>query len=111
MPLIIAVVVLFVSGCASSPYLDVRMAYQIDRMSDWTLQPEREWVEDRTMSMALQVGTEWTDETQTATTGTPVYPMHPQILKFMPDVGDPPVPATVLADVSLGMGQAPRRFI
>ena len=55
-----------------------------------------------------QVGTEWTDETQIATTGTPVYPMHPQILKFMPDVDD--LPATVVTDVNVGMGQSLRRF-
>ena len=56
-----------------------------------------------------QVGTEWTDETQTATTGTPVYPMHPQILKFMPDVDG--LPATVVTDVNVGFGQSLRRFV
>lgn len=56
-----------------------------------------------------QFGTQWTDETQTATTGTPTYPIPTaQLLKFMPDVGGSP--ATVLADVNLLFGQSPRRF-
>jgi len=43
-------------------------------------------------------------------TGTPTYPLHPQLIKFMPDVGEPPVPATELADVNLLQGQPPRYF-
>ena len=44
-------------------------------------------------------------------TGTPTYPLHPQLINFMPDVGDPPVPATELTDVNLLQGQPPRSFI
>ena len=43
-------------------------------------------------------------------TGTPTYPLHPRLIDFMPDVGDPPVPATELADVNLLFGQPPRYF-
>jgi len=43
-------------------------------------------------------------------TGTPTYPLHPRLLDFMPDVGDPPAPATELADVNLLMGQPPRYY-
>jgi len=42
-------------------------------------------------------------------TGTPIYPMHPQILKFMPDVDG--LPATVVTDVNLGQGQVHRNFL
>lgn len=43
-------------------------------------------------------------------TGTPTYPLHPRLIDFMPDVGEPPVPATELADVNLLMGQPPRYY-
>jgi len=53
------------------------------------------------------------EEYISGSTGTPTYPLlaKTQFLKFMPDVGDPPVTATELANVNLGMGQAPRLFI
>lgn len=49
-----------------------------------------------------QFGTQWTDETQTETMGTPTYPIAAQALDFMPD--------EVLADVNLLQGQKPRRW-
>ena len=57
--------------------------------------------------------------------GTPVYPLHSRILKFMPDViiydiNDNDTlampeevsrtPATVPSDINLGLGQTPRQF-
>lgn len=41
-------------------------------------------------------------------TGTPVYPLHPQYMKIMPDVDGQP--AVVPVDVSLVCGYAPRRW-
>jgi hypothetical protein len=48
-------------------------------------------------------------------TQIPGYPPHPQLLKFMPDVWNGDLPPTysaptVLTDVNLLMGQAPRDF-
>lgn len=64
-----------------------------------------------------QVGTQWVDENDNSlgTTGTPLYPVHPQALQFMPDVWDPLnevyVAPTVLTDVNLLQGQSSRRFV
>ena len=56
-----------------------------------------------------QVGTQW-NEDQTDITGAPTYTIPTtQLLKFMPDVEG--LPATVLADVNLSLGQSPRRFV
>jgi hypothetical protein len=57
-----------------------------------------------------QVGTQWVDpeDHSQGTTGTPLYPIHPQLIQFMPDVGG--APATELADVNLVQGQSPRQF-
>jgi len=44
-------------------------------------------------------------------TGTATYPLHARLIDFMPDVGEPPLPATELADVNLLMGQPPRNYI
>lgn len=41
--------------------------------------------------------------------GTPVYPLHPQYMKIMPDVDGQP--AIVPIDVCLLSGQAPRRWV
>ncbi len=52
-----------------------------------------------------QVGTQFTyDENGTVTgiSGTPIYPLHPKLIEFMPD--------GVLADVNLSAGQTPRQF-
>lgn len=66
-----------------------------------------------------QIGTQWVDENDHSlgTTGTPLYPVHPQVVKFMPDVWDMTdpenpvaVPATQPTDVNLLQGQAQRRF-
>lgn len=43
-------------------------------------------------------------------TGVPLYPLYGQLLRYMPDVGDPPVAATELTDVNLLAGQAKRYF-
>ena len=49
------------------------------------------------------------EEYVSGSTGTPTYPLHPQLLQFMPDVDG--LPATVLADVNLLQGQPPRSFV
>ena len=69
-----------------------------------------------------QVGTQWEivdDERTGNTIGTPTYPIHPQLLKFMPDIIErdedgnviSTTPAAVLTDVNLIQGQDPRRFV
>ncbi len=51
---------LLLTGCASTPYVEVRMAGQIDGMSDWVLQPDRDWTpEESETRLHLQVGVEW----------------------------------------------------
>lgn len=66
-----------------------------------------------------QAGTQWVDpdDHSQGTTGTPLYPIHAQLLNFMPDVWDGVdpeipvyIPATVLTDVNLIQGQTERRF-
>ena len=58
----------------------------------------------------------WNGEQVMNSAGTqPLFPLHTTILEYMPDVwngDDPPTysPATSLADVNLGMGQATRNF-
>lgn len=53
-------VLLLLSGCASSPYVEVRFAEQINGMSDWVLQPEREWTAPESQTrLHLQAGLEW----------------------------------------------------
>ncbi len=51
---------LLFTGCASTPYVDMRVAIQVDRMSDWVLQPERDWTPDKSQErINLQVGLDW----------------------------------------------------
>ena len=49
-------------------------------------------------------------ETGAFTYEPPVYPQYVDLLAYMPDVGDPPQPATELADVNLLLGQVPREL-
>ena len=56
-----------------------------------------------------QIGTQW-NEDQTATTGTPTYPLHPRAIELMPDVDDIGTRPTEVSDVNLLFGQAPRRL-
>lgn len=44
-------------------------------------------------------------------TGTPLYLQAANLVQKMPDVGDPPAPATELTDVNLGMGHPKRYFV
>ena len=46
----------------------------------------------------------------TGVTGDPTYSQYGNLLRYMPDVGDPPVAATEVTDVNLVAGQAPRDF-
>ena len=68
-----------------------------------------------------QVGTEFTfdaDGTVTGTSGTPIFNLHTRILEFIPDIVTFDVDGnetsrtrpTVLSDVNLALGQAPRIF-
>jgi hypothetical protein len=43
-------------------------------------------------------------------TGTPTYPIHPQLIELMPDVDDVGTRPTELSDVNLMAGQPPREF-
>ena len=43
-------------------------------------------------------------------TGTPTYPLHPQLIELMPDVDDVGTRPTELSDVCLMAGQPPREF-
>lgn len=66
-------VVAFLSGCAASPYVEARFAYQVDPWSDWVLQPERDWIcsvteqGDRNceneVRLHVQAGMEWSNRT------------------------------------------------
>ncbi len=58
LPLILVALVLL-SGCASSPFIEGRLAGQINSWSDWVLQPEREWVSDEPVALHLIMGLEW----------------------------------------------------
>lgn len=70
-----------------------------------------------------QVGTQWEldiDGERTGNTvGTPLYPIHSKLIDFMPDIIEhdsdgnviSTTPATVVTDVNLLQGQAPRKFI
>jgi len=57
-----------------------------------------------------QVGTDWTDETQTATIGTPTYPIPASLIDFMPDIDEAGTRPTSLSDINLVMGQSARIF-
>ena len=48
--------------------------------------------------------------TETSTTGTPVYPLHPRLLDFMQDLDDQGTRPSNPTDVNLLFGQSPRRF-
>lgn len=75
---------------------------------DYQPDPELPDFDDR---FVLRITGDVEEEYISGYTGTPVYPIPTvQLLKFMPDVGEPPVPATELSDVNLGQGQAPRVF-
>jgi len=53
---------ILLSGCASSPYLEMKFVHQVDRMSDWVLQPERPWTPKEAETRThLTVGLEWKD--------------------------------------------------
>ena len=56
-----------------------------------------------------QVGTQWQTDEHISTVGTPVYPLDPRLIEFMPDNPDGSRP-TVPSDVNLVFGQAHRRF-
>lgn len=69
----------------------------------------REFINDPTFNPPTVVVQETSSEI-TGTTGNPIFPLHDRILQHMPDVGEPPVPATEVTDVNLNAGQAPRMF-
>ena len=59
MRLAIVTLLFLLTGCASSPFVEARVAYQIDRWSDWVLQSERDWVSDEPVHLRLVAGLEW----------------------------------------------------
>ena len=54
----------------------------------------------------------WVPEfiTEKSQTGTPTYPLHPQLIEFMPDVDDVGTRPTELSDTNLLFGQGTRIF-
>ncbi len=58
MKAMIGCLALLLSGCA--PFVEVGVGYQIDRWSDWVLQPERAWVNDEPL-YTFSAGLEWKD--------------------------------------------------
>ncbi len=72
---LLAILSVFVMGCASTPYVDMKVVHQIDSWSDWVLQPERKWMEDsEDYGIRVTVGTEFAKERECfvefAATGT-----------------------------------------
>jgi hypothetical protein len=57
-----------------------------------------------------QVGTTLVSTDPPTQTGTPTYPLHPQLIEFMPDTDDQGTRPTELSDTNLLFGQAPRIF-
>ena len=54
--------VILLSGCASTPYLEMKFVHQHDRGSDWVLQSERPWTPSESETRThLTVGLEWTE--------------------------------------------------
>lgn len=53
-------VLFFLVGCASSPYLDTKLVYQHNAGTDWMLQPEREWINTtNNPRIHIALGLEW----------------------------------------------------
>ena len=75
---------------------------------DYQPDPELPDFDDR---YVLRITGDVEEEYISGSTGVPLYPVYGGLLKYMPDVGDPPVAATELTDVNLLFGQSPRSFI
>ena len=54
---------LLIGGCASppAPYAQLGLEWQVDRMSDWMLQPERDWMGDSPY-LTGRAGLEWKNQ-------------------------------------------------
>jgi hypothetical protein len=59
MNLIILVLVLLLSGCSSSPYIQIGIGYQLDGATDWYLQTDRDWTCNNKDTFHGEVGTTW----------------------------------------------------
>ena len=78
---------------------------------DYQPDPEAPLFDDR---FVLRVTEPVEESYVSGSTGTPLYPLSAQLLKFMPDLIDADgvvTPPTELTDVNLLMGQPPRSFI
>lgn len=54
---------LMLTGCASSPFLDMKAVAQHDSGSDWVLQSERPWTADKSEGrLHLAAGLEWDNQ-------------------------------------------------
>jgi hypothetical protein len=54
------IALLLLTGCASDPYVDLKVVWQHNAGSDWTLQPEREWIRARDdYRLTMNAGLEW----------------------------------------------------
>jgi len=50
---------LLLCGCASSPYAEVGIGYQLDSMTDYWLQTSRDWQCSKQPQVHGEVGLEW----------------------------------------------------
>lgn len=58
--LVVIGAVVFLTGCATaSPFFDFTVARQINGMSDWVLQPEREWTSTQQIQFHSSLGVAW----------------------------------------------------
>jgi hypothetical protein len=91
------IVSMYVSDIATVEYLRSNFAGLYQVLGAWN------W--DGVMHGQTTVGA--TEDTPEVITGNPTYPLHPQHLKWMPNVEG--APATVFVQVNLLQGQAARR--
>jgi hypothetical protein len=75
---------------------------------DYQPDPELPDFDDR---YVLRITGDVEEEYVSGYTGTPLYLQAANLIQKMPDVGDPPAPATELTDVNLGMGHPKRYFV
>ena len=80
-------ILLFLAGCASSPYAELGLEWQVDSMSDWMLQPERGWMGDSPY-LTGRFGLEWDHKIKCPelSTSTSLFTGAPFKEKTMEDV-------------------------
>ena len=53
------VCLLFISGCAATPYAEMSLGYQIDGMTDYYLQTDRDWQCNKNVQFNGELGLEF----------------------------------------------------